>query len=128
MTAESKDAKEEKKLSVPESVQLALESAAKMLGVAVGELWAIFVRQYFVRGVTEAFTGIVLSIASWVLYPVIGLWILIPLAIALMFFYGAILLIGNPKYYAIEDILGKVQDFQNPKKVEVKSYRSGFPF
>lgn len=121
------EVKETKALSVPESVQQALEAVAKVLGVAVTELWTIFVRQYVVRGVTEAFTGLVLCVASYFLFPVIGLFVLIPLAIALMFFYGTIQLLGNPKYYALEDIATRVQDFKNPKEVKVKRY-GGYPF
>ena len=127
--ATSKAVAEDKKqdFTVPETVTKALEAIAKTIGVAVGELWYIFVRQYFVRGITEAFTGIVLSVASYFLFPVIGLWILIPLAVALMFFYGAILLLGNPKYYALTDITSKIQEFSG-KKEQTSVSRNRFYF
>lgn len=97
---------------IPKDITEAVTAIAKGIGVAAGELWGIFVRQYFVRGITEAFTGIVLCVAAAFLHSTIGLWVLVPLAIALAFFYGAILLVGNPKYYALEDISKKVKDFK----------------
>ena len=107
---------------LPSQINEVIAALAKGLGVAATELWSIFVRQYFVRGVTEAFTGIVLCVASYFLAPYIGLWILIPLAVALGFFYGSILLIGNPKYYAIEDITGKIGDFKENQKKSLRRY------
>lgn len=112
----SKVKKEDKSsLDIPDSVVDAVNGIAKVIGVAATELWGIFVRQYLVRGLTEAFTGIVLVVASVFLYGTIGLWVLIPLAVALAFFYGSILLIGNPKYYALEDISNRVKDFMASK-------------
>lgn len=108
--------KKEKKVDIPASIKEAVDAVAKGIGVAAVELWSIFVKQYFVKGCTELFTAIVLCIASYFLYPAIGLWILIPLAVALLFCYGAIQLIGNPKYYALEDITGKVKAFTDEKK------------
>lgn len=98
---------------IPEGISQAISAVAKGIGVAATELWSIFVRQYFVRGLTEVFAGTVLCIASYFLVPHIGLLVLIPLAAALAFFYGAILLIGNPKYYALEDITKRIQDFKS---------------
>lgn len=95
--------------AVPVTVSEAIGAIAKALGVAAVELWSIFVRQYLVKGITEAFTGVVLCIAAWFLFPYISLWALVPLALALVFFYGAIQLIGNPKYYALDDIMGRVE-------------------
>lgn len=109
--------KKDTSLEIPESVSKAVAAIAKGIGVAAGELWGIFVRQYFVRGITEAFTGAVLSVASYFLYPFIGLWILAPLLVALGFFYGAILLIGNPKYYALADITKRIQELKNPDAI-----------
>lgn len=104
--------------ALPEEINGVISAIAKTLGVAVGELWSIFVRQYLVRGVAEAFTGIVLCVASYFLVPYIGLWILVPLAGALVMFYGAIFFMGNPKYYAIEDITGKIREFKETKSRE----------
>lgn len=100
---------------LPAEVNSVISGIAKTLGVATGQLWGIFVRQYFVRGFTELFTGIVLCVAAYFLAPHIHLWILVPLGVAMIFFYGAILLMGNPKYYAIEDITGKIKDFRDEK-------------
>jgi len=113
----AKDKSEEAAAAVlPAEVNGVISGIAKTLGVAVGELWGIFVRQYLVRGVTEAFTGIVLCVASYFLVDYIKLWILVPLGVAMVFFYGAILLIGNPKYYAIEDITGRIKEFRDEKR------------
>lgn len=104
---------------IPSSVSEIINQIAKGLGVAAVELWSIFVRQYLVRGITELFTGLVLVASAYFLQPYIGLWILLPLAVSLIFFYGAILLIGNPKYYAIDDISNRVKNFK-PK--DAKNY------
>lgn len=90
----------------------ALEKIAKPLGVAIGELWAVFVRQYVVKGITEAFTGMTVLAFSIYLHSVIGQWALIVSAVSLVFFYGAIQLIGNPKYHAINDIIKRVKDLR----------------
>lgn len=116
MATKKEDVEKDPVELLPAQINEVISALAKGLGVAATELWSIFVRQYLVRGVTEAFTGIVLCIASYFLYGAIGLWILIPLAVALVFFYASILLIGNPKYYAIEDITGKIKDFKEEKK------------
>jgi len=109
-------AKKESNEAIPSEINEIVSGIAKTLGVAVGELWGIFVRQYFVRGITEAFTSAVLCVAAYCLRNTIHLWILAPLAVALGFAYAAILLLGNPKYYAIEDITDKINDFKVKKK------------
>lgn len=114
---ENKD-ESEKRMDIPSQIAEAINAAAKLLGVAAVELWGIFVRQYVVRGANEAFTAIVLVVASYFLYPVIGLWILVPLA-------GALALLGNPKYYALEDISEKVKSYQKEnllKDINKKTY------
>lgn len=108
--------KKDKKLDIPASIKEAVDAVAKGIGVAAVELWSIFVRQYFVKGLTELTTAILLCVASYFLYAAIGLWILVPLGVALLFLYGAIQLLGNPKYYALEDITGKVKAFTDEKK------------
>lgn len=112
MAAKKNATPEAKQLDIPSQVSEAINGAAKLLGVAAVELWGIFVRQYVVRGLNELFTAIVLCVASFFLYPVIGLWILVPLAGALALSYGAISLLGNPKYFALEDISEKVRGYK----------------
>jgi hypothetical protein len=109
---------EKQKLDIPAQVSEAINAVAKLLGVAAVELWGIFVRQYIVRGAQELFTAFVLVVASYFLWPLIGLWILVPLAGALALCYGSIALLGNPKYYALNDISNRVRSFQ--KDVLVK--------
>jgi hypothetical protein len=97
---------------IPESVQAGLEALAKGLGVAAIELWSIFVRQYVVKGLTELFTGLVIVGFGVFLATVFGYWSLIAFAASLPFFYGTILLLGNPKYYAITDITAKINEIK----------------
>lgn len=97
---------------IPESIKAGIEALAKGLGVAAIELWSIFVRQYVVKGLTEAFTAISLYLFAWFMYGVVGWWALIPTAIAHVFVYGAIMLLGNPKYYAITDITAKIKEIK----------------
>lgn len=97
---------------LPLTIKSGVEAIAKGLGVAAVELWSIFVRQYFVKGVTELFTAISLSAFAWALHGKIGWWALLPTAVAHFFLYGAILLLGNPKYYAIQDITRKIKELK----------------
>lgn len=102
--------------TVPEQVREALDKVAKMMGVAVSELWGIFVRQYVVRGISELFIAAVFVVVALILSPLVGYWGLLIASPSLFFFYGAIQYLGNPKYYAIEDIMKKVQDIKGDTK------------
>lgn len=97
---------------IPASIKAGIEAVAKGLGVAAIELWAIFVRQYVVKGVTELFTALVFVGAGAFLAPKVHYWALIPFALALPFCYGTILALGNPKYYAIQDITKKIKELK----------------
>lgn len=98
-----------------------IDSLAKGLGVAATELWSIFVRQYIVRGANELFTAVVLFTLAFFLKDYIGFWALIPTAIGIGFVYGAISYLGNPKYYALNDIVKRIQEFKSEKdKVEIR--------
>lgn len=100
----------EKLSAMADSADKVVNSVAKSLGVAVGELWTIFVRQYVVRGVNEAFTAVILFVAAEMLKGYIGFYALIPAVAGLALCYGAISLLGNPKYYAIEDIIKRIRN------------------
>ena len=108
--SKSKDTIVDQKL--PATIKSGVEAIAKGLGVAAVELWSIFVRQYIVKGITEVFTALVLIGAGVFLAKVAGYWALIPLTAALPFCYGAIMLLGNPKYYAINDITRKIKELK----------------
>lgn len=97
---------------LPETIKAGVEAIAKAMGVAAVELWSIFVRQYVVKGITEVFTALVLIGAGVFLAMKLGYWALIPLSAALPFCYGAIMLLGNPKYYAIQDITKKIKELK----------------
>lgn len=94
---------------IPESVETALQTIAKGVGVAVTELWKIFVRQYVVKGISELFTAATLYTTAYFMLP-LGWWALIPVVLAKPFMYGAIMLLGNPAYYAINDITKRVKE------------------
>lgn len=97
---------------LPATIRAGVEAMAKGLGVAAVELWSIFVRQYIVKGITEVFTALVLIGGGVFVAVQLGYWAFIPLAAALPFCYGAILLLGNPKYYAIQDITKKIKELK----------------
>lgn len=107
---DAKDAVVDSKL--PATIKSGVEAIAKGLGVAAVELWSIFVRQYVVKGVTEVFTAVVLIGAGIFLAKHVDWWALIPLTAALPFCYGSIMLLGNPKYYAIQDITRKIKELK----------------
>lgn len=104
--------KEKVDSTLPASIRAGIEALAKGLGVAAIELWSIFVRQYIVKGITEVFTALVLIGAGIFVAHQLGYWAFIPLAAALPFCYGAIMLLGNPKYYAIQDITKKIEELK----------------
>lgn len=108
----SKQTKAVMDAKLPESIKAGVEAIAKAMGVAAVELWSIFVRQYVVKGITEVFTAVVLIGAGIFIAYQVGYWALIPFALSLPFCYGAIMLLGNPKYYAINDITKKIKELK----------------
>lgn len=94
--------------NLPKDIQQAIEAIAKGIGVGAVELWSIFVRQYVVKGLTQVFTAVVLIGAGIFIATQFQYWALIPFGLALPFCYAAIMLLGNPKYYAIQDITRKI--------------------
>lgn len=97
-----------------------VDSLAKGLGVAATELWSIFVRQYIVRGLNELFTAIVLFVVAFFLKDYVGFYALIPTAIGIGFVYGAISYLGNPKYYALNDIVRRIKDLKEEGKTKIR--------
>ena len=97
-----------------------VDSLAKGLGVAATELWSIFVRQYVVRGLNELFTAIVLFVVAFFLKDYVGFYALIPATIGIGFVYGAISYLGNPKYYALNDIVRRIKDLKEEGKTKIK--------
>ncbi len=97
---------------LPKNIQDAIEAIAKGLGVGAVELWSIFVRQYVVKGLTQVFTALVLIGAGIFIATQFQYWALIPFGFALPFCYAAIMLLGNPKYYAIQDITKKINELK----------------
>ena len=97
-----------------------VDSLAKGLGVAATELWSIFARQYVVRGLNELFTAIVLFVVAFFLKDYVGFYALIPAAIGIGFVYGAISYLGNPKYYALNDIVRRIKDLKEEGKTKIR--------
>lgn len=100
----------------------AIDQLAKGMGVAATELWTIFVRQYVVRGANELFTAIIFFVAAYCLKDYIGLWALIPTVVGVGFVYGAINYLGNPKYYALNDIVSRIKEFKEESEKSKVSY------
>ena len=100
-----------------------IDSLAKGLGVAAGELWGIFIRQYVVKGISEAFTALVLFIGAAVLFQFVGWFALIPVAVGIGLVYGAINYLGNPKYYALNDIVKRIKGFKEDVVSKNSSWR-----
>lgn len=96
-----------------ENVMRQLQPLADALKVAVTELWSIFVRQSIVKGISALFTALILTAGAWALKDSIHYWALIPLVIAIALVYDAIAQLGNPKYYALEDITKRTKEFRN---------------
>lgn len=97
---------------IPSSVEKGVEALAKGLGVAAIELWSIFVRQYIVKGLTQLLTGIIFLGVGIFLSFNVGYYSIIPMVISIPFFYGTIMLLVNPKYYAITDITNKIKEIK----------------
>lgn len=112
MSGNIKESKLEADKNLPSTIRDGIEAIAKAMGVAAVELWTIFVRQYIVKGITEVFTAGVLIGAGVFLAYKTGYWAIISFAAALPFCYGAILLLGNPKYYAIRDITNRIKQLK----------------
>ena len=98
--------------NLPKNIEDALEALAKGLGVGAVELWSIFVRQFVVKGLVQVFTAVVLIATGVFIATQFQYWALIPFGLALTFCYPAILLLGNPKYYAIQDITQKIKELK----------------
>jgi uncharacterized membrane protein len=85
---------------------VAAQPLAKALGKTAGQIWGIFVRKYFAKGVAELFAAIVITTVCvdklwthhWVWY------ITIPFPIAMLLVVDAIQLLINPHYPAMGDV------------------------
>lgn len=97
---------------IPASIRASVEALAKGLGVAAVELWSIFVRQYFVKGLTQVFGALVFIGLGIAVALQFGWLALLPFGCAIPFCLGAIMLLGNPKYYAIDDITRKINELR----------------
>lgn len=97
-----------------DDVMKVLEPLAKGLGIAVKEIWGVFVKQYLVKGISQLFSGIVFGVAAYetaINFSEIGKWVFVVIAgvTSLLFVYSSIPLIFNPKYEAIDDIIHKIK-------------------
>ena len=91
-----------------------LQPIADTFKVAVTELWKIFVRHYVVRGVSELFTALILIVIAGAVWDGFTTnekyWAIAPLLVGVVFIYDAIQLVGNPQYYALDEIIKKVKN------------------
>lgn len=86
-----------------------LNPIAETFGVAVKELWKIFVRKYVVKGLSELFTALIFITATLFLYH-LNQWTSLILIVPIVLIYDAINLLGNPSYWALEEIINKVKN------------------
>lgn len=94
-----------------------LEPIAKAMGVAVKELWVIFVREYVVHGLSQLFLAAIFALTGWFLYNKTGVHpalALIGVVPASFFAYSSIQYLGNPKYHALNDITERLKDAKLP--------------
>lgn len=109
-----------KKVDIPNSLKKGLESLAKGIGVAATELWIIFVRQYLVKGIAMLFTAILFLIVAWFLWKIWPLVTILPIGGAIALMYASIMYIGNPRYYALNDLTQKLDAFLTKMQKEDK--------
>lgn len=121
MVEEKKSKKDAKGIDIPQTIKDALTTVSNLLGVAVTELWGIFVRQSFVKGVNSLIIALSLLGIAWGMHYSLGWWALVPTVAAHVFIYSAVNYLGNPKYYAIEDIVKKIDEFKRSRNDESKS-------
>lgn len=107
---------------IPEHLRKGMESIAKGLGVAVTELWTMFVMQYFWRGIAYAVLTLIPTTLIMMKYgpffwesmwPWVAAIIIVVKGFSI---YWAIMYIGNPKYYALNDLTSKLGDFVEKTK------------
>jgi len=112
-------AKKTTKKDIPSSIEKGLGQIAKGMGVAVTELWTIFVKQYFAKGIATAIITIIPSVLIVMKYgPFFWesmVWWVVAIIVAgkILGIYWSVMYILNPHYYALEDItarLGQVMD------------------
>lgn len=90
-----------------EDILKSLQPIADALKVAVTEIWGIYVRRYVAKGISQLLVAA--SIAGAAINKSEGNnWVFAPLAVALLIAYNAVNLLANPKYFAINDIVEKI--------------------
>ena len=104
-----------KKTMRTEEITKLLGPLAKTFNVAVSELWKIFVRQYVVKGLSQAVSAVLLILFGWIMFSNrVGaenyLWApAVSWVVGVGLVYQAVQYLGNPAYFALEDLIRKVR-------------------
>jgi hypothetical protein len=94
----------------------AVEPLAKLLGKLPGELWKIFVMRYVAKGAAEVVIGgAFIWVASLKLWTNHFPYWCIPAVLTAILFFDAIQLLINPRYFAMNDIIERVNAERNSK-------------
>ena len=94
-----------------------LEPIVKIMGVAVGEVWKIFVQRYVVKGMRLVFAGIISAIIAYALHkilfpisPIFILVIIVPIIFGSVMIFMAIPYLFNPRYFALQDLAKQIRE------------------
>jgi hypothetical protein len=93
-----------------------IEPLAKLLGKTAGELWKIFVWRYIAKGLGEVFLAIFGSWVGWAyLHQNDRLWVIPFLCVSGILIFDAIQLLVNPRYFAMNDVIDRLNAERNSK-------------
>lgn len=86
-----------------------LKPIADKIGIAVQELWKVFVKRYVAKGVSEIVIALLLD--GLAIYKLGGSnWVLIPLFLMMIPLYDGVNLLISPGYYALKEIMRMIRD------------------
>lgn len=108
--------------SLPSHLQKGLEQLAKGAGVAVTEIWTMYVMQYVARGVAYGLLTIIPSTLIIMKYgpffwEAMWPWVAVIIIIAKSFgLYWTVMYLLNARYYALNKLVQQVGDFVSKTK------------
>jgi|SRR5882672_6366288 len=94
----------------PESVLAGLEPLSGVLKQTVSTIWGIFVRRYVAKGLSFLVAAFAVVFVSIRLLGTETPWLFLPAVPVLVLLLDSIQLLVNPQYFAMEDVLRKVNE------------------